>query len=440
MSTVILVYILFFFICLFFLFRYIKINKEATTISGILTSIIIFLCFIPIIILCFGDSYMLKYSYSCLTFGFESYFTFFVGLLIFIIFLLIGYERGLFVNRNRYIDEIRFEYISKLLGYFTLFVGGISFIIYANALGGFGTLLIKAEYMRSFATNKADLVEGHSYILVIPARLVTVSPYLLLIARNKMNNKFYNSLLIIISIILSSLFYLVNAGKTDVFIFGLSFLVPLLSYKFKHQWFVTICIAALCLGSINYLDALFVYFGTGEFVINEEEGNLSFLSQFSYPIKNILSMDDILLNHGYRYGQDFITGILNIIPGVNFEPSYQPTSEFFSGSDWKKYGGVPNDAVTFGYLQYGYIGVAVTALIFGRVCAKVDVCIRTLGKAFYNRVIKCTLIILFFIVFVNADIISIVRNQFALTILCGCIIYCSKRTFHLKNFDIYTNQ
>ena len=418
-----IVILLFFSISIFLLTRrYINLNNEATTISGVLTSLNIYLCLIPLVVIAFGDDYTFKYYFSCLTLDLDSFIPCYFGIFIFILFLTLSYEWGLHTNHIVRLDIYRLEVLSKRLGYATLLIGAVSFIAYANSFGGIATLLLKAEYMRSFATNKADLVDGRAYILVIPARLITVSPYLLWFARSQMKNKIWNSLLIIISIVLSCLFYLSNAGKTDVLIFGLSFFVPMLSYRFKHKWFITISIAILSLSLVTYLDALFVYLGTGEFVLNDEDGNLACLSQFVYPIRNVLNLDNILSSHSYRWGQDFITGLLNIIPGVNFEPSYQPTSEFFGGKDWKIGGGVPNDAITFGYLQFGFIGIAIVGMLIGYICAKIDICFKQLSDSFADRVIKCTLIILYFIMFINADVISVVRNQFTLTILSGWLL------------------
>lgn len=422
----IVILLVFSFFTVFLIWRYLRINRQATTISGILTSFCTYLCIIPLIVLTFGDEYILKYGYHCLMEDEYIFISLYFALFIFLLFLVLGYDNQSHLNRKVKIDESKLELLSKKIGLFTLIIGTLSFILYAHSLGGIATLLLKAEYLRSFTTNKAELTDSRMFILVIPARLVTVSPYLLLLARDKMN-KLTNTFLFIISIIFTCLFYLTNAGKTDVLIFGLSFFVPIISYYFKHKWMVTIFIAALSLGLVNYLDSFFLYLATGEFTLSNDGGNLAVLNQFVYPIRNVINMDNIASLHGFRYGQDFITGVLNIIPGLNFEPSYQQTSEYFGGADWKATGGVPNDIITFGYLQFGYLGIALMGIIVGIVCGKVDRCIRQLADSFANRTLKCTLIILFFIMFINGDVIAIVRTQFALTILTLSLLSAQKR-------------
>lgn len=404
--------------------HYIRINGEATTLSGILTSMCIYFCVIPLIVVWFGDSYTLKNSFHSLSNGLENYFVFYLSLFLFLATLKYSYEHTI-RNSARIIEISKLRKYTKLFSYLTLLVGGVSFIVYANSFGGFTQLLLYAEAMRSFTTNKADLFSDRSYILVIPARLITVTPVLLILYRKFSKHPIWNGILIVISMVLASIFFLANAGKTGILIFGLCFFVPILSYKFRHKWVITILIAICCIEIINYLDALFVYLGTGEFEIEAGTGTFSYLEQFSYPISNVLNLQGIADLHGFRFGQDYITGVLNLIPGINFEPSYSVTSEYYGGADWKITGGTPNDAITFGYLQLGIFGVVFEALLLGCICGTIDKCMISLANGFADRLLKCTLIIVFFSMFVNADIVAIVRGQFTLTLLTMIVVFSS---------------
>ena len=422
-----------FIVVLLYIIHYVKINGEATTISGVLFSFGLYFCVVPIVAVLFADDYDLQDSFRHLYASDGAYMAGYLAMFVFLFTLMLSYRNVSIVRKFIQVDNIRLKRNSKFLSAATLLVGGITFYLYAKTFGGFAQLLILAETMRSFAVDKSNIVSGWAYILVIPARLITVSPFLLLLYKSFVNKQRIN-VYFILACILSGVFYLANAGKTGILIFGMCFFVPIISYKFKHKWLRTICVAILSLELIQFLDALFIYLGTGEFDIQPTEGTMAYLKQFTYPVNNLLNLNNIASVSGYRFGQDFITGVLNIIPGVNFEPSYTPTSVFYSGPDWKVMGGVPNDIITFGYLQFNYFGVALVAFIVGRICRYVDACMLNLGDSFGTRVFKCSLIILYFSMIVNADVVSIVRNQFPLTILTFCLVNASKKSVLWKSY------
>lgn len=404
---------------------YIKLNGEATTICGVLTSVAVYLCVIPLLVYFSGNKELQETSFRSIKSDEYSYCVAYASIIIFILFLVIGYHRK---RHNKLIfDKEKYVHLGKGIGIASFVIGGISFILYAQSFGGIFELLVKAEYLRSFSTDKANVVNGWTYILVIPARLISISPYFIILAKSSFKNISAYNILIILSFVGSILFYLSDAGKTGVLIFGMSFFVPLISYVFKHKWLITIVTACICLQIVSYLDALFVYLASGNFLIETGESDLAYLSQFAYPFENLLNLDNIANQSGFRYGKDFVTGVLNIIPGINFEPSYVPTSFFYGGSKWKITGGVPNDAITFGYLQFGLLGVALVGFILGYVCSRVDESMKLLKNTFANRVIKCTLIVMYFQLFVSADIVTIARNKFGLVLLSALLIVSTKQ-------------
>lgn len=395
--------------------KHLKHNREITTVSGILFSVLLYMCLVPIIVVLFGDELTYREKFSFLSSSFEKFAYFYFSLLLFVTILDISYSK--FNSLNYEFNSYYYKKYAKIFSYLTLYIGGISFIIYAHSFGGFKNLLLYAEMMRSFATDKAELFQGRTYILVVPSRMIVVAPILLLVYRNYTDKKLLNTMYIIVSLVLASLFFLSNAGKTGLLLFGLCFLVTILSYHVKHKWITTILIAFLGIEIIGILDALFVYLASGQFEVEAGSGSLSYLSQFSYPIKNMLNLQDLSNFRGYRFFQDYITGILNLVPGINFEPSYVVTSEYYSGLDWKIIGGTPNDAITFGHLQLGIVGVAVHAAIIGIICKRIDSILFKLEDCFSSRLLKCTLVIFYYSMFVNADVISVVRNQPTITLL-----------------------
>ena len=419
-------------ICL--IYRYVRVNGEATSVSGILSSVCVYMCIIPFIVVWVESTQLLDTGFRDLKTDWNSYLTAYLSLFLFVVSLCISYEWGLLKRSHISISNEKLAKWSMRLAAFTFIVGGLSFIIYAYASGGISELLLKAEYMRTFSTNKANIYSSRVFILVVPARLITVTPFLLIIYRQFAKSKLKNLFLIIASSILSALFLLSDAGKTGILVFGLCLFVPVLSLRFKHKWLITIIVAILCLGIVNYLDALFVYLANGEMPTLADTGYVSYMQQFSFPTKNLMNLDGIAEFKGYQYGVNYITGVLNIIPGFNFDPAYTITSEFHSGSNWRITGGIPTDAITFGFIQGGYFGVLFEAVLLGLICSYIDNSTRRLNNNFSNRVLKCTLVVLFFTMFINADMASIVRGQFSLIILSALVYLASqkRRTVNLN--------
>lgn len=417
---------------IYLIYWFVNINGEATTISGVLASVCMYMCIIPLIIALSNDTNMLETSFRHLRKDWEAYIMGYFNVLLFVIFLALSYEFGRKKRNNYVISQRKFAKWLRILSIITLIVGGGSFVIYAVSFGGFSKLFEYAEIMRSFSTDKSTLFSSRIFILVVPSRLITVTPFLLLIYRQFAKNKKLNLIFIISSTILASLFYLSDAGKTGILVFLLCVFVTLISHNFKHKWLVTICIAAFSLEIVNYLDALFVYLNTNELNVKVGKGALSYLEQFSFPSRNLLNLDGIASFKGYRYGSDYITGPLNIIPGFNFDPSYVITSEYHSGTSWHIKGGTPNDAITFGYIQGGFLGVIFEAIILGLICSYIDSCTRSLKDTFSNKLLKYSLVILYFMMFIDADTTSIIRGQFSLIILSSLVYLSSKRSNHRR--------
>lgn len=336
----------------------------------------------------------------------------------FIISYIYVYRRSFLhdVKQGESIQYRKFYARCRFLGILTLLVGGVSFSLYASAFGGFRMLLMYAEYLRSFTTSAGEFVNYETMLLVVPARLITVCPiFLLFVASYSENKKIYMALFVV-SLILAFLFHLSNAGKTGLLIFFLTFFVPTVSKWSRHPWRWTILFALIASSSIAVLDALFVSLSTGEELkFTTGESILSELSQFMYPISNVFHSGEIVARYGLRYGKDFITGVLNIIPSVNFEPSYIPTTRYYGGDNWTA--GTPNDIITFAYLEFGVIGPFLIGALMGKIAGKLDNILCHLSISFSANVFKTALIVCMFTLVVNADVVSIVRNQFMVTLL-----------------------
>lgn len=349
--------------------------------------------------------------------------------LLFMIFSFFGYAHSnsnATQLRDAYNAE-KLERFCKIATWVTFLVGGIAFAVYISAFGGLGSLLGVAEQLRSSGSSAAQYISYTASLMIVPARLITITPVfcLVLVSRTRRSAPIY-FLIFLCSLLLSAVFYLVNAGKTGILLFALSFSVPVLYKISKHPWMIALTIAFACIPLLGVLDSLFYYFKSGVWRTVDTQAS-SYLGQFAYPFSNVLNRDGILEISGLRWGRDFVTTFLNRLPGVNFDASTVSTSFFYSGEKWKVWGGTPNDIITFGYLQLSYLGVAFLGSALGAVCGKLDRILSQIESKFALNVIRVTLMTSFFSMTVNADPNAILMNQIPLWSTAICVLYAEKR-------------
>ena len=406
-------------------------GRKISSYSGIVFAFILYYTVIPLIIL---NSSQIDKSKRTIRFILSTNTVNFVSaeiaILLFFAFFTYTYRRQ---NNNRLVIKYQFDKgkwinISKIVTWFTFVIGGITFIIYIRAFGGVSNLLSQAEYMRSFATSGTEFMSYSSSIMVIPARLITVTPLSVLALMNKrVKNYLLYRGIFIISMLLTLIFVMSNAGKTAIITWLLIFIVPIIGKFTKHPWIIAIALGIAMIPFLGVLDAFFVYLQDGNWSYTSQDF-LSYIYSFTYPWTNILNMENIVQEFGMRWGKDFITGFLNIIPGLTFEAAYEPVSFFYGGENWKITGGTPLDIITFGYMQLRIIGVIGVAILLGSVLGKLDRILRQFRNDYVGKVVVTSIAVNFFSFAVNADVSSVIRGQFQLIFMCICVIYsCRKK-------------
>ena len=424
---------LFAIVCTIILINFNYKNDGVTTISAIIFSFLWYYCIIPIVFMANKGPMLNSYGYVRL-FANASDEQYLIALLVMAIFLsvlLITYHTKSIKYRvkHSYVNISCIKVIAGKIALFTYVLGGICFIYYIAAFGGVVRMLAYSEYMRSFANNGEIFLTHLQTIMYVPSRLITVSPILFIVSGAFEETKLIKTLFFWTSFILGFLFYLYDAGKMGIFVYLLSFLVPILFHYTKKAWVITILFGVLGTPLIGIADAVFHYISMNEWEIDKNSSILVYFAQYTFPFSNICNLDGILNLSGIRWCQDFITGFCNLIPGVNLSVSYEPTSMYYGGRYWTDSGGTPNDSITFGFIELWLFGVALMGYLWGCISAKIDVALSQTPQTMPFVVLRCSLILLFFVIFVNADIVSIARNQFTFTILLGLIIYCSRKKY-----------
>lgn len=412
-----------------------KKNKiiEKPSYNGIIFSMILYYIVVPIILLLFTKDFV-DYENKCGMWCNNSikhhilnknfWDILYSALCVGVSFLIFNYSYK--KSRSNYICTAENKNLIKffdLFNKFTLIIGGISLIVFAISIGGIIEMIKKAEYYRSFSNSLVDDI-GIFAILIIPSRLVTVTPILslFLIDNDKKNRKKY-LITLIISMLLSTLFYLYNAGRAPIILFGLSLFYIILKKYIKNPWIVIVILAVFGLPLLDITDSLFKGLLNGG-KIDVSFNYVKYLYQFIYPYRNILNMKNINNEFGYRYFLDYITSFVDLLPKVSFPASYENTSLYINGSNWKVIGGIPNDFITFSNLQLGIIGNIIISYFLGFISSILDMKASNLKSGFGKNLIIAVLTLYSYSLVISFDFCTFIRGNVIL-IIVGILILSS---------------
>lgn len=414
--------------------------------AGFIFGMLLYYLIVPIIFIIFEDRIRTSTSWQFFqinnfiySHGFSSWNAFYsiiciiIGFAFFNLAYHISFKRRVNIkNKNLVKNDLHFTENKILINIVsnaaitTFIIGSISFFIFIPAIGGIERMLSIAETLRQQNTAIIDFVNNRiAGLMIVPAALLPVSSLLffyLILQRRKL----FDILLFFISMLLSVLYLLFNAGRSPIIRFLIVFLYMLMSKKDKKAWRKIIFISIIALPILDFLDSIFVYFATNIWEV-KEANFLLYLRQFSHPMQIQFNLSEIVDVYGYRFFKDFVTDILNLAPGINFELSYYNTSEFLRGWNWRTLGGTPNDVISYGYIQLGILGVAITLFLWGLIIGYID---RTLFKMPTSRsrdFIAVVVAVHVFSVVSAADIYPLIKyNPILIVLLLIFIIYSRK--------------
>lgn len=408
----------------------VRIYKDANTLCAVYISCLLYYCVVPLLTYVYSDDIKSnRFTDRVLDADIWEFINGWLGVFLFIITITISHRLSYYKSKvkSTYLGT-GFLYKMMLKKYivFCSVIGIICFVLYIYSFGGIDEMLLHSENLRSF-TSDMD-VSYITKILVLPAQLVVVVPCFTAMYIDEKKNNYILKIFFILMFLFGLLFYINNAGKTGIIIYILAIIVPTLNRFLNHSWMIVLLIGILCGGFVVYLDNLFLYLVTGVFYDVDGTSFLDSIAQFSYPSSNIMSLDGISEISGYRFGMDVIAGFLNQMPGVSLPLSYEYTSQYYGGLFWRTTGGTPNDAVTFGYMQFNHLGVIMCGAILGTVSGWTDAVLKRIGNGFGKDFFKTTIILAFFVTTTNADVYTIIRNQFALWLSLIFLYSLNKKT------------
>jgi len=423
-------------------------NRFPGAYNGFIMGCLLYYGFIPFIFIIFkgfylnqaGDwrySQILQYIYGP-NVNFENILLTIGGLLVGLVGLNFGYKikrRFNNVANNEYIStalDDGFISVIRRTAYVTLVLGGFAIVIYVSAFGGLNRALQLAEVLRQHYSSMSDYgMSGiYSYFLILSGAL-TVTPLLFYLAW-KNSHKTSDLIWSLFAFVLAAVYLLINSGKSAILRLGIIiFYMILHERKVKRKWFWFALVIMLGLPIMDILDALFA-----QQSISEAFKNFNYLylaREFAIPTELNYNMNEIVQRYGYLYFKNLVTDFLDILPGLQFEASFTNTSEFMRGVNWMRLGGTPNDVLTYGFLQFRYIGVFVIWLLWGMISGWLDNMIGRINNERGRRMISIIVCMNMFSVITCADISSTILYNLSFILIALVLWRYNKRAVRIQN-------
>lgn len=316
-----------------------------------------------------------------------------------------------------------------------LLVGGLSTLIYAISFGSISRALALSGYIRSFDVSVTNYISYYMSLLIIPAGMVVISPWCYLVSADYTGSA-WKKVKFIIAYLIGLLFLALKAGRAPILLYIISLIMPIIIKRFKHPWVILFAGAILCLPVLDILDSLFD--GTSGSAVGYNM--VRYLSQFMYPYGVLLDIFDIVKQFGLRFGQDFITPFIGLLPGLSFDSTWRIVSEYYGGQNWVNTGSTPTDLVSFCILEFHILGVFL-GTVLGYISRDIDLSLKAYSEASnmpsaYGILALCSFILLNAFWFVStADFESLVRNIYFMG-LCALLLFS---TTQIKRGDSYDN-
>ncbi len=324
------------------------------------------------------------------------------------------------------IDNKKIYKMCLIIGVVTFIIGAISSLIILSEMGGVSATLKKVEIMRAYGTDRSTYMKSSLLFTHMLINISLVSPFMLQICL-RLKKRRAIVVLFYISQTFAIFCLLFNGGRMGMLLYVISFIVPVLYKKMKYPIIGLIFVGIVALGMLSGLDNLIFYMSYG-YVKATGEVNLSVLNEFAFPFRTLLDVKDINNIMGYRYGIDYFTWIINIIPssilgivGLTKIPVGHTYITQYYDPTGITMGGVPTDILTLGLRQYGVMGIIINMIFIAIFCVALDKISTCLKNKEFDEIILRTSIIAFIIVGYS-DLDSFVRNRYDMLILIGVVI------------------
>lgn len=324
-------------------------------------------------------------------------------------------NKNALTNKKESTDKRKY-YLALISGCVTLFIGLVAEFIIASSLGGFGNAIKMGDQLRAFNGDASYFIPQNKLFFIVLMVFILASPYFFAYALS-IYKSFMVKVLFIISLV-GSLFYLLfNAGRLGLILFVLTFFLGFTLKQLKYPILYTFIFSIIILITIDLLDQLFFYLSYN--YVKESTGSSinELINEFAFPYLNLLNVGEINSIYGLRWGLDYMSWIINIIPTsflqqfslTKITPGYFYITHYYFGAN--PLGGVPTDILTLGMRQFGLTGMFFLSVALAFICSKIDSVINQFSNQ-SSQVVTLRAGMIMFIIIPYADLDSFVRNRF----------------------------
>ncbi|MDF2519794.1 MAG: hypothetical protein K0R84_422 [Clostridia bacterium] len=326
--------------------------------------------------------------------------------------------------------EKRICSIAVAAGIITLIIGVAAELYIVNSLGGILKALAMGDRLRAFGSDRTYYLPQNRLFILILMVSPLASTYFFAYAL-RIYRRFSLYLLLILSFIASTFYLIFNAGRLGIFLYISTFLIDYVYRKSKHPFGFVGLLLILGVSLLERLDDLFFYLSYG-YIKLSSPGIISIINEFSFPYLNLLNAFKINEIYGLRWGVDFVSWVINIVPTRILEifgltkvtSQYMYITEYYSRISTAS-GGIPTDLLTLGIRQFGVFGILVVSVMGSLLCKYID---KLIDKMYWKRFAFIALRIssIMFIAVAYADLDSFIRNRYDMLVILLFSIAASK--------------
>ncbi|WP_413515534.1 O-antigen polymerase [Carnobacterium maltaromaticum] len=321
---------------------------------------------------------------------------------------------------GRNTDEVYNKMI--IWGMITLVLGVFSELVIIYSFGGIFNAISSAEKLRAYGVDRSIYMKQSLLFVNVLATISLVSPFVFLFAK-RVKNTLFSKFCLLTSFAASIFYLLFFAGRMPIILFVSCFLIDYFFRKFKHPWIALTLSVVFLLLFLSKMDDLFFYLSYGNIKISEVNKFSSIINDFSFPYSNILFRNQINSSFDFRYGIDYFTWIINIIPSsflnlfglAKIDASFSFITKFYDPNGITL-GGVPTDMLTFGFRQLSYLGSLIHVILMVFLCLFLDKIIASLNQK-NAMFFSIRIAFMMFVLVPYADLDSFFRNRFDMVIV-----------------------
>ncbi|MCM3633970.1 O-antigen polymerase [Paenibacillus camelliae] len=324
-------------------------------------------------------------------------------------------------------------------GIITLSFGLFAEILVSISLGGIFSAIAMGEKLRAYGIDMGTYIPQNRLFSVVLMVSSLASTYFFVYSY-RLKKGFIVSILLIISILASTFYLFINAGRLGILLFLMTFFIDFSFRKFKRPFIIIFFSMVLFVLLLGTLDDLFFYLSYG-YVKESSTSIYSIVNEFAFPYVNLLNVQSINDIYGLRWGTDYFTWIINIVPtsilslfGLSkVTTGYHFITDYFIGNSAS--GGIPTDILTLGLRQFGVLSLVLQSAILGILCKYFDKVIEKIhSKEYYFMTLRISSIM--FIIVPYADLDSFIRNRYDMILVLIFAIIISKQVNKRKKILI----